>query len=149
MHNPLIQKLATNLLKINIIKFVKVNILEIIRFGISGFLVMLSYAISFFLFAKYSNMHIVIINTLAYLISSVFSFTLHKYFSFKHKSKIVASEVVKFLFIAISSYIISNLIVYTVYIFNAHYYVAITLNVTIIPIANYILMKFYLFINKS
>ena len=125
--------------------FSKENIFEILRFGYVGLSITLTYCILLIFLVDYNDLNYLISNILVICLTSVMSFYGHKFITFKKENKTNSSEVKKFLFQIILTFIVSNTLLTIGYSLEIPSWLVISITGITIPLINFILMRFWIF----
>ncbi len=93
------------------------------------------------------SFNVVISNTIAFTMANIFSYFTNSFYTFKHNYSI--EKYFKFLSSSIFLLIISNLVFIFIELIDAHYYIGILINITILPAFSYLIMQYYIFTEKN
>ncbi|NOQ29784.1 MAG: hypothetical protein GQ570_01545 [Helicobacteraceae bacterium] len=117
---------------------------DFLRYGIVGaFTVVLDFTL-LAIFFSLLNININISITLAYFLASICNFFMHKYFTFKSKSKIF-KELKKFIFIVLVTYTATIIIVNYLILQNFNIYESKIIALIFSYLVVYIISKFYIY----
>ena len=120
-------------------------ILEWIKFSLVGIVITIFYSLSLFFLLELSLFHHQVSNILVLACSAVMSFYGHKYITFRNISKNTYSQLKKFIFQVIITFCVSSLLLSSLLGFGMENYIVVIIIIFIIPVINYILMKFWIF----
>lgn len=120
-------------------------ILEWIKFSLVGIVITIFYSLSLFFLLELSFFHHQVSNILVLACSSVMSFYGHKYITFRNISKNTYSQLKKFIFQVIITFCVSSFLLSSLLGFGMENYIVVIIITFIIPVINYILMKFWIF----
>ncbi len=122
-----------------------------IKFFLTGFLTLLSDLFFLFIFHKVFLLTIVISTSLAFIISFLINFYLHKFWTFRDDDeKELAHQLFKYIFVCFLNLIINAKLMYLlVHHFAMFYLLAQTIVVFIIGVENFIIYNFVIFNKKS
>jgi len=122
-------------------------IYEVIRYAIAGLLATCVYFLLATFFYKVINMRSLDASTLAYILSGFVSYFTQKYFTFQVVSR-DKSMAVRFIVLFILGLIINYILVSIFEKRNANPIFAFALVCAVIPAINYLIMKFWVFVNQ-
>ncbi len=123
----------------------KNNIFELIRFGIVGLFITITYCILLILLIDFFFVNFYISNILVICVTSVMSFYGHKLITFQKENKTTSSEIYKFIFQILLTFVVSNIMLTLGYSLNIKSWLVIIVTGVTIPIINFIMMRFWIF----
>lgn len=120
-------------------------ILEWIKFGFVGIFITIFYSFSLFFLLELNFFHHQVSNIIVLTCSSVMSFYGHKYITFKSINEKTSNQFKKFIFQVIITFFVSSFMLGSLLDFGIPNYIVVAIITFIIPVINYILMKFWIF----
>jgi len=124
----------------------KKNIYQIIRFSVVGLFVTLSYCFVLILLVDYYKIDFYISNILSICLSSPLAFYLHKFITFRKRNNTNLLEASKFFTQVACVFSISNLFIALGSYFNILNWVIVLIIGMVIPVINFFLMRFWVFV---
>lgn len=128
-----------------IIKIIKSNFFETLRFAGVGIFITLVYSLLLLIFLDYYNFHPYLSNIIVVFITSLLSFNLHKNITFKKKDSLESTELIKFFMQVLITLFISSLLLKIGSFLNIQNIIIVLAIGILIPMVNYIIMKFWVF----
>lgn len=128
-----------------ITKIVKTNFSETLRFAGVGIFITLVYCLILLICLDYYNFHPYLSNIIIVFITSILSFSLHKNITFKKKNSFESKELLRFSMQVLVTLFISNLLIKIGSFFNIKNIIIVFTIGILIPMVNYIIMKFWVF----
>ena len=128
-----------------IIKIIKSNFFETLRFAGVGIFITLVYSLLLLICLDYYNFHPYLSNIIIVFITSLLSFNLHKNITFKKKDSLESAELIKFFMQILITLFISSLLLKIGSFLNIQNIIIVLAIGILIPMVNYIIMKFWVF----
>ncbi len=128
-----------------IIKIIKSNFFETLRFAGVGIFITLVYSLLLLICLDYYNFHPYLSNIIIVFITSLLSFNLHKNITFKKKDSLESTELIKFFMQVLITLFISSLLLKIGSFLNIQNIIIVLAIGILIPMVNYIIMKFWVF----
>jgi putative flippase GtrA len=120
-------------------------VLEWIKFGFVGIFITIFYSLSLFFLLEFNFFHHQLSNIIVLACSSLMSFYGHKYITFRSINKNTSNQLKKFIFQVFITFCVSSFMLSSLLDLGIPNYIVVTSITLIIPVINYILMKFWIF----